>query len=98
MTRDIFEEKGKIFTPRISKLPIPVIIQTLTHRIQGKIHVRPDHRLLDEVNEAGPFIAVTQATVFDARGKPIYTTAFLSLNREQIVWLFPVEEATEAEP
>ncbi len=94
--RDFYDEKGKIFTPRVTKEPVRVIIQTLTHRILGEVHVRPDYRLLDEINQSNQFIAVTHAAVLDARGVEIYSSEFLSVNRDQIVWMLPMEE-TEAE-
>lgn len=87
------DEKGKIFTPRVTKHPVPAIIQTLTHRIRGQIYLRPGTRLLDEVNQSADFIAVTQAEVLDARGQVIHRSNFLSVNRQHIVWLLPVEEA-----
>lgn len=92
-----YDEKGKIFTSRITKQPVPVVIQTLTHRILGQVHIRPDWRLLDEINQSEGFIAVTNAEVLDARGQVIYQSNFLSVNRQHIVWLFPAEEPQEEE-
>ena len=40
-----FDDNGKFFTDIISKNPIPVTIQTVTHRIHGNIHIREDRRL-----------------------------------------------------
>lgn len=94
---EFYDEKGKVFTPRVTKRPVPVVIQTLTHRIVGEVHVRPDWRLLDEINQSEGFLAVTQAEVLDARGQVIYRSDFLSVNCAHIVWLFP-KEAPEEEP
>ncbi|MEI8131707.1 MAG: hypothetical protein WCG34_04690 [Leptolinea sp.] len=87
-----FEEKGKIFTQVVSKKPINVTIQTTSQLIRGKIHIRPEDRVKDELNRKDLFIAVTDATVFSAEGKALYQSGFLSVNTEQIVWLLPDEE------
>lgn len=92
-----FDEKGKFFTELVSKESVPVIIQTLTHRIQGLIHVRPGERLKDEINQADIFFAVTQAKVFDLAGHELYHCEFLALNREHIVWILPEDELVHSE-
>ena len=91
-----FEEKGKIFTQVVSKKPINVTIQTTSQLIRGKIHIRPEDRVKDELNRKDLFIAVTDATVFSAEGKALYHSGFLSVNTEQIVWLIPDEEVKPA--
>ena len=45
-----YDEKGKFFTSVISKEPIFVEIQTITHRIEGNIYKRPDDRVKEAVN------------------------------------------------
>ncbi len=87
-----FNEKGKFFTEVIPKEMVEVIMQTTTNRIQGSVHVRPDQRLKDEINQSELFVAVTNATIFDQSGKEIYTCGFLAVNREHIVWLFPEDQ------
>ncbi len=87
-----FDEKGKIFTNVISKDPVPVTIQTSTHRIHGELYVRPGERLKDELNSADQFLAVTNATVYDAECHEIYHCNFLTLSLGQIVWLIPNSE------
>jgi len=87
-----FDEKGKIFTNVISKKPVPVTIQTLTHRIHGELYVRPGERLKDELNCSEQFLALTNASVYDAQSKELYQCGFLTLNLSQIVWLIPDEE------
>ncbi len=90
-----FEEKGKIFTNVVTKKPALVRIQTTIHMIQGKVHVRPDERLKDELNQNEMFIAVTDASIFDCQGNLLYKTGFLAVNREQIIWLFQEEDTSE---
>lgn len=84
-----FNEKGKIFTNIISKMPHPVIIQTQSHQIHGEIYIRPDERLKDELNTSEQFLAVTDAVVFDLENKELYHAHFLTLNRDQIIWMIP---------
>jgi hypothetical protein len=87
-----FDDKGKIFTNVISKKPVPAMVQTLTHRIHGEVYVRPSERLKDELNRSEKFIAITKAVVYDLEGKEMYRSEFLTLNREQIIWLIPDHE------
>lgn len=89
---DQFAEKGKIFTPIIKKIPYDVIIQTIHQRIEGKIHVRPDVRLRDDMNELEMFIAVTDAVIYNVAGEVIYRCNFMLVNRAQIIWLSPVND------
>jgi hypothetical protein len=53
----LFEEKGKIFTNVIHKQAKSAIIQTLTHRIQGEVHIKEGERLMDTGNQ--PAQAIT---------------------------------------
>lgn len=90
-----FSEKGKIFTNVVTKKPIDVYIQTNLHFIRGRVHIRPDDRLKDEINQNETFLAVTEAVVQDQQGNTIYKADFLAVNRSQIVWLVPTEELKE---
>ncbi len=87
-----FDEKGKIFTNVVSKRPVPVLIQTSTQRIQGKLHVPPTERIKDELNASEQFLAITDATIYGDKGEVLYKSQFLTLNRDTIVWLIPEEE------
>ena len=87
-----YDEKGKFFTPVVTKEPTPVIIQTLLHRIEGKYHIRPDDRVTDAINSDEHFIPLTDVIVLNSQGKMIYNTDFLLINRDQIVWMFPRDE------
>lgn len=90
-----FEDKGKIFTQVVSKKPVMVIIQTTKNRIHGKIHIRPEDRVKDELNRRETFIAVTDAIVYSTENEVLYTSSFLTLNTEQIVWMIPEGELRE---
>ena len=90
-----YEEYGKYFTEVIPKKPVEVLIQTTHQLLRGFIHVRPDYRLKDEIDEPGKSLAVTDVTVLSEDGKVIYRANFMSLNRTQIVWIIPHEELGE---
>lgn len=90
-----FEDKGKIFTQVVSKKPVSVIIQTAKNRIHGKIHIRPEDRVKDELNRREIFIAVTDAVVYSSENEILFTSSFLTLNTEQIIWLIPEGELRE---
>jgi hypothetical protein len=87
------DHKGKYFTDIVTKESLNATIQTLTVRITGKIHVRVQQRLKDELNRDDQFIAVTDAVVTNTRGEVVYRSDFLTVNRDQIVWLSPNTES-----
>jgi len=92
-----FEEKGKIYTNVVTKTPIDVIIQTPSHQIHGKVHVRPNGRLKDELTSAEVFLAVTDASVYDLSGNLAFRTQFIAIHRDHINWLIPVDELIQNE-
>lgn len=83
------EERTKVFSNVIFKRPVAVIIQTTEHRICGNVHVRPDDRLRDELNQSEQFVAVTNATVYNAEDQVLYRSRFIAVNVAQIIWLIP---------
>lgn len=88
-----FDEKGKIFTTIVSKIPVKVLIQLSTNQVKGEIHVRRDGRLKDELDSAAKYIAVTNAEILSLDGsRVIKTTKFLSVNNSQIIWIIPETE------
>jgi hypothetical protein len=87
-----FDDKGKIFTQVISKKPVAVVIQTRQQQIRGTIHVRPNERVIDELNHSQPFLAVTEAEILASDGSVIYSCNFLTLNTSHIVWMIPIDE------
>jgi hypothetical protein len=87
-----YDEKGKFFTDIITKDTVPSIVQTLTTRIQGYLHVRINERVKDELNRGEQFLAITDAQIFDLDGKKLYDAEFLLLNRDHIVWVIPEDE------
>ncbi len=87
-----FEEKGKIFTQKITKEQKKVIIQTSQQKIIGTIHIQMDNRLIDELNDSNKFLAITEASIFDFENNMIHQSNFLSINTDQIIWVLPVED------
>ncbi|HQU37924.1 MAG: hypothetical protein CNIPEHKO_00495 [Anaerolineales bacterium] len=89
-----YDEKGKIFTEVVTKIPVRATIQTVKHQIRGMVHVRREERIKDELNRGEGFIALTDATVLNEDGTVMYKTPFLAVKREHIIWVLPepVEE------
>jgi hypothetical protein len=90
-----FDDNGKFFTDIISKTPISVMIQTVTHRIHGNIHVSQGRRLKDELDIPEKFIAVTEAVIFLPDGQVLYQANFLAVQRDEIVWVMPDNEIAD---
>jgi hypothetical protein len=89
-----YDEKGKFYTDVVKKLPIPAVIQTTTHLVRGLIHVQRGERLKTELERDEKFLAVTQATVHGMDDKVLFTSPFMALQRNQIVWLMPVDDVS----
>jgi hypothetical protein len=90
-----FDDKGKFFTDRIPKEPIPATIQTTTHRMHGNIHVSQDRRIKDELDLPEKFIAITNAVIFLPDGQVLFRTKFLAVMRDKIIWVLPDNEIEE---
>lgn len=82
--------KGKYFTDVIRKRPLRARIRTQKELIEGVIHIHPDRRPLDEINEADGFLAVTEATIH-LEGEEILAD-FIAVNISGILWVQPLEE------
>lgn len=87
-----YDEKGKIFTNIVVKKAMDARIQTTSHLIEGEIHVRSDYRLKDELDIDEPFLAVTNACVFNANKEVLFRTKFIAIRRDQVVWITTMEE------
>jgi hypothetical protein len=90
-----FDDKGKFYTEIISKVTVPAMIQTTRHRIQGLVHIRPNSRFKDELDNDEPFLAVTGAKILNEAAEVLFEADFISIRREQIVWVIPYEEMTQ---
>ncbi len=88
-----FDPKGKIFTDIIRKVPTPVLVQLQDGHILGEIHVREGKRIKDVLDSPDPFLAITTARIFNPSGELMQEAEFLALNKNQVVWLLPDDEA-----
>ncbi|HKY53844.1 MAG TPA: hypothetical protein VJM08_06020 [Anaerolineales bacterium] len=91
-----YDEKGKIFTDIVSKIAVYATIQTTTHLMCGRIHVRRDQRIIDELDLNENFLALTDVSVLGTDGQTLFEAPFLALRRNQIVWVIP-EQKTSGE-
>ena len=74
--------------PVIQTTLLPIVLQTHTNRIKGKIHLRENERIKDALNTSDSFIAITEVKVFDVEGLAlIYETGFLAINLAKISWV-----------
>lgn len=91
-----YDDKGKYFTDIVTKVAVPATIQTTTHLLRGKIHVRRDQRFKDELDLNEHFLAITDVSVLGADGQIVFQTPFLAVQRAQIVWVLPEQNNREA--
>lgn len=90
-----YDEKGKIFTEIISKVPIQATIQTTTHLMRGRIHVRRDQRIKDELDVDENFIALTDVSVLGPDGQTLFQAPFLAVRRSHVIWVIPEQSQSE---
>jgi hypothetical protein len=82
-----FDDKGKYFTDIISKEAVKARIQTTNQYIEGEIHIRHECRLKDELDLDEPFLAITNACVFNPAREVLFRTQFIAVRRDQVVWI-----------
>jgi len=87
-----YDEKGKFYTDIVKKLPVPVVMRTITHLVRGMVHVREGERLKNELERAETFLAVTNAVVYGADDKVLFSAPFMAVQRAQIIWIIPVDD------
>jgi len=93
-----FDEKGKFYTDVVAKKTIYSTIQTLTNRLEGNLHVRANNRLIDEIKNSGQFIALTDAIIYHPQGEVLIKANFVTVNRDQIIWIVPKDEIDSSPP
>jgi len=84
-----FGEREMFFSTIISKEAISVTLQTPLNLIKGQIHIQPGERLKDSINQAEPFMAITNAIVLNLEGDELYRSEFVAVNRANVIWLLP---------
>ena len=82
-----YDIKGKFFTDIISKESVRCRLQTLNQVIEGDIHIRLEARLKDELDDPEPFLAVTDASVYDQAHNLLFQTGFIAVRRDHLVWV-----------
>lgn len=87
-----FDKKGKYYTEKVTKDKIKVTIQTEVDKLSGYLHVHPDKRLKDELNDSSGFLALTDGLVINPQGKELDRFNFLAVNIEHIVWVIQVDD------
>ena len=90
-----YDEKGKIFTEVVSKIAIYAMVQTTTHRMRGRLHIRRDQRVEDELDGNESFLALTEVSVLGSDGNILFEAPFLAVRREHIVWVIPEPNSGE---
>ena len=90
-----YDDKGKIFTDHVSKIAIYATIQTTTHLMRGRIHVRRDQRIIDELDLEENFLAITDVNVLGTDGQVLFQSPFLAVRRMHIVWVIPEQRSGE---
>ena len=90
-----YDEKGKIFTDIVSKVPIQATIQTTTHLMRGRLHVRRDQRIKDELDMNENFLALTDVSVLGPDGQTLFQAPFLAVRRSHVVWVIPEQDKHE---
>ena len=87
-----YDEKGKIFTDIVSKIAVHATVQTTTHMMRGRIHVRKDQRIKDELDGNESFLALTDVSVLGSDGQTLFQAPFLALRRTHIIWVCPEQK------
>lgn len=90
-----YDDKGKIFTDIVSKIAVFATIQTTTHLMRGRIHVRRDQRIKDELDLDESFLALTDVNVLAADGQILFQAPFMAVKRTHIVWVIPEQNKGE---
>ncbi len=90
-----YDDHGKIFTDIVSKIAIYATVQTTTHLMRGRIHVRRDQRIKDELDLDENFLALTDVSVLAVDGQVLFQAPFMAVKRTHIVWVIPEQNKVE---
>ena len=81
----------------VNKDAVPCKIMTITNLIEGELHKRGTYRIIDEMNTANQFIAVTNARIHNGESSNVTQADFLILRADQIIWVKPNTPPESAE-
>ena len=73
-----FDKKGMYYTEKVTKDKIKVTIQTVVDKLSGYLHVQPDKRLKDDLNDSSGFLALTNGIAHNPLGEEIHSFDFLA--------------------
>jgi hypothetical protein len=91
------DSKGKYYTKIVSTSQLPVIVSLRSgDMIRGHVHIRPEKRLSDELNDEHSFLSITGATV-ERDGELLYETSYIAVFRPSIDWVLPQDAIGEIE-
>ena len=77
---------------KIEKIPTKVVIHTLSDVIIGTFHKRPRLRLIDDLITSEPYLAITDAVIYDKSGRVRLRTRFLTVKSEHVVMITPWDD------
>lgn len=94
-----YDEKGKYFTAQVTKRSVWTTLATAANVFRGRMHLLPENRLKDELNNGERFIALTETQVYAPDGvTQLYSVPLVIVNKEQIVWVFPESDGDGDKP
>ena len=65
------------------------------YRVKGFISLLPNERQTDYLLNARPFVAVTNAVLYDSTGCEILKVPFMNVHRDHIEVISPIEDDTD---
>ena len=72
-----------------------IVILMENYRITGNIDLLPGARVTDFLMECREFMAVTEAEVWDLNNRKLFSSSFMSVNRDRIELIMPEETVTQ---
>jgi hypothetical protein len=63
--------------------------------MRGRIHVRRDQRIKDELDLDENFLALTDVSVLAVDGQVLFQAPFMAVKRTHIVWVIPEQNKVE---
>jgi hypothetical protein len=95
---DRVDLKGKVFTARVRKDHIEVELVTTQGRVHGYVHVAPNQRVKDLLNNPNEqFLAVTDATMGEDSDEEVLLHDFITINKDYIITVIPINEVRTAQ-
>lgn len=88
------DAKGKYYTKQVSTDELTIIVRTEQGTIHGTLHIHPNNRLSDEVEQEGAFLPLTDVYVETVEGTS-FETEFLAVNKATALWITPAQAVEE---